>query len=265
MAAMSAAGVTVIDQARGIAPRAFDRLGASSRDPLIAGRLSELERLAQGRDAEGILRLALVEQFAGKTAVVSSFGAESAVLLHMIAAIDPTTPVLFLNTGKLFGETLRYRDRLQDVLGLTDIRSIGPHPSDRERVDPEGTLWSRNTDACCDFRKVVPIKRALEGFAAQITGRKRFQTSARTAMRTVEYFEGRFRFNPLADWTLADLETYADKHSVPRHPLVEDGYPSIGCMPCTRRVQAGEDYRSGRWSGLDKDECGIHLTDGGGI
>jgi hypothetical protein len=198
MVAMSAGGVTtVIDQARGIAPRAFDRQGASSRDPVIAGRLSELERLAQGCDADGILRLALVEQFAGKTAVVSSFGAESAVLLHMIAAIDPTTPVLFLNTGKLFGETLRYRDRLQDVLGLTDIRSIGPHPADRERLDPEGTLWSRNTDACCDFRKVVPIKRALEGFAAQITGRKRFQTSARTAMRTVEYFEGRFRFNPL--------------------------------------------------------------------
>jgi phosphoadenosine phosphosulfate reductase len=263
---VSAASVTVIDQARGIAPRAFDRQGVSSRDPLIAARLAELERLAEGRDAEGILRLALVEQFESRTAVVSSFGAESAVLLHMIAGIDPTTPVLFLNTGKLFGETLRYRDRLQDVLGLTDIRSIGPHPADRQRLDPDGTLWSRNTDACCDFRKVVPIKRALEGFAAQITGRKRFQTSARSVMRTVEYFEGRFRFNPLADWTQADLEAYVAKHDVPRHPLVEDGYPSIGCMPCTRRILVGEGYRDGRWAGLDKDECGIHIgVDGEGI
>src|SRR5262249_50718306 len=157
-------------------------------------------------------RLALVEQFEGRSAVVSSFGAESAVLLHLVASIDPTTPVLFLNTGKLFGETLRYRDRLQDVLGLVDVRTIGPHPADRSRLDREGTLWSRNTDACCDFRKVVPIKRALTGFAAQITGRKRFQTSARSEMRPVELFEGRFRFNPLAEWTLADLEAYTAEH-----------------------------------------------------
>jgi phosphoadenosine phosphosulfate reductase len=263
---MSVARVTVIDQARGIAPRAFDRSGANVHDSAIAARLIQLQAAARGRDAEGILRLALVEEFAGRTAVVSSFGAESAVLLHLTARIDPATPILFLNTGKLFGETLRYRDRLQDALGLTDIRTGGPHPADRARVDPEGTLWSRDTDACCNFRKVVPLKRALEGFAAQITGRKRFQTSARAGMQTVEYFEGRFRFNPLADWTLAELETYANAHDIPRHPLVEDGYPSIGCIPCTRRVQVGESYRDGRWAGLDKDECGIHIgIDGEGI
>jgi phosphoadenosine phosphosulfate reductase len=112
---------------------------------------------------------------------------------------------------------------------------------------------------------VIPLKRALEPFAAQITGRKRFQTNARAEMQAVEFFEGRFRFNPLADWTLRELEAYTDAHALPRHPLVEDGYPSIGCMPCTRRVAAGEDYRAGRWSGLDKDECGIHLEDGAGI
>jgi len=263
---MSAASVTVIDTSRGIAPRAFDRQGAAARDPLTQARLAKLEAAAQGRDAKGILRLALTEEFEGQTAIVSSFGSESAVLLHMVSTIDPTTPVLFLNTGKLFGETLRYRDRLQDVLGLTDIRTIGPHPADRNRLDPEGTLWSRNTDACCDFRKVVPIKRALTGFAAQITGRKRFQTNARAEMRPVEHFDGRFRFNPLADWTLADLEVYAAEHEIPRHPLVEDGYPSIGCMPCTRRVEAGEGYRDGRWAGLEKDECGIHIgVDGEGI
>ena len=188
------------------------------------------------------------------------------MLLHLIAQIDPATPILFLNTGKLFGETLRYRDRLQDVLGLGDIRSLAPNPGDRAKFDPEGTLWSRDTDACCSFRKVIPLKRALEPFAAQITGRKRFQTKERAEMQAVEFFEGRFRFNPLADWTLVDLEDYVATHDLPRHPLVEDGYPSIGCMPCTRRIQDGESYRDGRWSGLDKDECGIHIgVDGEGI
>jgi phosphoadenosine phosphosulfate reductase len=152
------------------------------------------------------------------------------------------------------------------MLGLTDVRAIGPHPDDRARLDPEGVLWSRDTDACCDFRKVQPLRRALEGFAAQITGRKRFQTGARATMDPVEYFEGRFRFNPLADWTPRELEAYIAENDLPQHPLVDDGYPSIGCMPCTRRVQAGETYRDGRWPGLEKDECGIHVgVDGEGI
>jgi phosphoadenosine phosphosulfate reductase len=260
------ATVTVIDTKRGISPRAFDRAGQGAADPLLLAKLAQLQTAAQGRDAHGILELALTGEFKGKSAVVSSFGAESAVLLHLVAQIDPTTPILFLNTGKLFGETLRYRDRLQDVLGLGDIRSLAPNPADRAKFDPEGTLWSKDTDACCNFRKVIPLKRALEPFAAQITGRKRFQTKERAEMAPVEFFEGRFRFNPLADWTLADLESYTEAHNLPRHPLVEDGYPSIGCMPCTRRVQSGEDYRAGRWSGLDKDECGIHIgVDGEGI
>lgn len=231
-----------------------------------AGRLAELQHLAAGRDAHGILELALKEAFPARTAVVSSFGAESAVLLHLVAAVDAKAPILFLNTGKLFGETLRYRDRLQDELGLGEIRVIAPHPAERAARDPDGTLWSRSTDACCDLRKVIPLRRALGGFAAQITGRKRFQTGARATMSAVEVFEGRFRFNPLADWSQRDLEAYAAQHSLPAHPLVEDGYPSIGCMPCTRRVVAGEGYRDGRWSGLDKDECGIHTgVDGDGI
>ncbi|MBI3677701.1 MAG: phosphoadenylyl-sulfate reductase [Proteobacteria bacterium] len=257
---------TVIDRSRGLAPRVFDRPAQHVSDPAIVARLSELQAAARNRDAEGILRLALIEAFPGQTAVVSSFGSESAVLLHLIAQVDPTTPVIFLNTGKLFGETLRYRDRLQDELGLADIRSIAPHPIDRATRDADGTLWSRNTDACCNFRKVVPLKRALGPFVAQITGRKRFQTVARAGMQPVEYFEGRFRFNPLTEWTLAELDAYTEKHKLPRHPLVEDGYPSIGCMPCTRRVESGEAYRDGRWAGLDKDECGIHTgIDGEGI
>jgi phosphoadenosine phosphosulfate reductase len=253
---------TVIDSSRGIAPRP-DRLIA---DPQIRARLAELQRKAETRDAHGILELALTGEFQGKTAVVSSFGAESAVLLHLVAQIDPNTPILFLNTGKLFGETLRYRDRLQDALGLGDVRSLAPSLGDRALNDPEGTLWSRDADACCQFRKTMPLNKALAPFAAQITGRKRFQTRERADMQPVEVHDGRFRFNPLWQWSQADLEAYVQTHKLPQHPLVEDGYPSIGCIPCTRRVQAGEDYRAGRWAGLDKDECGIHIgTDGEGI
>jgi phosphoadenosine phosphosulfate reductase len=257
--------VTVIDSKRGLMPRAFDRADGGTADAGVTARLVALQEKAAARDAHGILELALKEEFAGKTAVVSSFGAESAVLLQLVAEIDPNTPVLFLNTGKLFGETLRYRDRLQDMLGLGDVRSLAPTRQARETLDPDGALWSKSTDACCNFRKVIPLAQALGLFEAQITGRKRFQTRERSAMQPVEYFEGRFRFNPLWQWNLAELEAYTEHHNLPRHPLVEDGYPSIGCMPCTRRVQAGEDYRAGRWSGTDKDECGIHLTDGGGI
>jgi len=251
--------VTVIDARRGLRPL------AKADDAVVAAQLKDLQERAKDRDAHGILELALTGEMAGKTAVVSSFGAESAVLLKLVADIDPNTPILFLNTGKLFGETLRYRDRLQDTLGLGDVRSLSPSLDERNRLDPEGTLWSKNADACCDFRKTMPLNRALEPFLAQITGRKRFQTRERADMQPVEFFQGRLRFNPLWQWDLHQLEAFMERHKLPRHPLVEDGYPSIGCMPCTRRVQAGEDYRAGRWSGLDKDECGIHLTDGGGI
>lgn len=254
--------VTVIDRDFGFRAAA----PARTLEPAAASQLARLQGLAVSRDARGILELALQQVFPGRTAVVSSFGGESAVLLHLVAAIDPTTPILFVNTGKLFGETLRYRDRLQDLLGLTDIRAIGPHPAERTRDDPDGVLWSKHPDACCNLRKVRPLRRALDGFDAIVTGRKRFQTHARAAMAPVEYFESRFRFNPLAEWSAAELESYFAEHALPRHPLAEDGYPSIGCMPCTRRLHAGEGYRDGRWSGLDKDECGIHTgTDGDGI
>jgi phosphoadenosine phosphosulfate reductase len=232
----------------------------------LRGRLRDLNARAAALDAKGLLTLALKEAFPERVAVVSSFAAESVVLLHLAAAIDPATPILFLNTGKLFGETLRYRDRLQDALGLTDIRAIGPHPIDRETLDPLGTLWSSDADACCHFRKTKPLARALKGFEATVTGRKRFQTAERANMEKVELADGRFRFNPLVDWTLDEISRYLEANRLPIHPLVNDGYPSIGCMPCTRRVSAGGDYRSGRWAGLAKDECGMHAgLDGEGI
>jgi phosphoadenosine phosphosulfate reductase len=248
---------TVIDARAGLRP---------SEPIAIKAELAALQQRASGRDAHGILEIALRGDFQGRTAVVSSFGAESAVLLHLVAVIDAATPVLFLNTGKLFGETLRYRDRLQDVLGLEDVRSMSPGLNIRRSLDPDGALWSREPDGCCGFRKVAPLALALKPFAAQITGRKRFQTRERGLMQPVEWFDGRFRFNPLWQWTQGNLQAYVDAYKLPAHPLVADGYPSIGCIPCTRRVASGEDYRAGRWAGLDKDECGIHVgTDGDGI
>ncbi len=249
------------------APEALDM--PQTEDPgALAERLADLQARYGTLSGEDLLRTMIETEFAGKIAVVSSFGAESAVLLHLVARIDPAVPVLFLNTGKLFGETLRYRDRLQDTLGLTDIRALRPHPVDEAKFDPGGTLWASDPDACCAFRKVAPLERGLRGFEAQITGRKRFQTAARGAMPTIEVSKGRFKINPLADWNLERLTAYVEEHKLPRHPLVKDGYLSIGCMPCTDRVKEGADYRSGRWAGQDKDECGIHgpgFTDGEGI
>ena len=206
----------------------------------------------------------LRDEFKDEICAVSSFGAEAAVLLHMVAQIDPTTPVIFLNTGKIFGETLRYRDRLQTLLGLTDVRSIGPHPTDLSEKDSNEDLWQKNNDLCCHIRKFLPQQRALRGFKAVLTGRKRFQTTQRNSMQRIEIDDeaaARFRVNPLADFTLEDLQVYLETHNLPKHPLVKDGYLSIGCMPCTDKVKEGNDYRSGRWSEQDKEECGMHGTE----
>ncbi|HXZ69034.1 MAG TPA: phosphoadenylyl-sulfate reductase, partial [Alphaproteobacteria bacterium] len=234
----------------------------------LAGRLSDLRARYEDATAQELLEGFVRHEYPGEIAVVSSFGSEAVVLLHMLSEIDPGTPVIFLNTGKLFGETLRYRDRLQEALGLTDLRSIHPHPDDEKMLDPNGNLWRLDHDACCHFRKVLPLRRALEGFKAEVSGRKRFQTKSRAVMETIEVNEGRIKINPLADWTLDQLNRYMDQHDLPRHPLVKDGYLSIGCFPCTERVASAAEYRAGRWAGTGKDECGIHeprLIDGEGI
>jgi phosphoadenosine phosphosulfate reductase len=248
------------------APRIFDQTSAGDSAPALQDRLRDLQTRFQGADAPEVLRLAVEEEFRGRIAVVSSFGSESVVLLHLLSQIDPGVPVIFLNTGKLFGETLRYRDRLQDALGLLDVRSIGPSLADARERDPNGNLWASNPDACCHFRKVVPLQRAMAPFEAEITGRKRFQTASRSSISPIELNGSRFVLNPLWNWTLEDLKAHILAHNLPRHPLVEDGFLSIGCMPCTQRVKDDADYRSGRWAGTDKDECGIHDNrDGDGI
>jgi phosphoadenosine phosphosulfate reductase len=208
---------------------------------------------------EEILRAAIRTHFPGQVAAVSSFGADSVVLLHMIAKVEPGTPVVFIDSGKLFGETLRYRDRLVARLGLSDVRSIKPTPVRIEATDPDGMLWFRDTDACCALRKVEPLSLALDGFEAWITGRKRYQAETRARLPVFEAESGKIKVNPLAGWTSKDVESYRNTHELPAHPLVSDGYRSIGCMPCTDRVAEGEDDRAGRWRGKAKTECGIHL------
>ncbi len=230
-------------------------LDAPSRDVLLSRRLGRLS-------TEDMLAEAIRHEFPGRIAVVSSFGADSAVLLHLVAGIDPGVPVLFLDTDKLFGETRRYRDRLVERLGLTDVRTIGPDPIAVAERDPEGVLWARDPDACCALRKVEPLARALEPFDAWINGRKRHQSASRADLDLVESADGRVKLNPLADWDRAALAAYFVRHDLPPHPLVEDGYRSIGCMPCSDRVAEGEDDRAGRWRGMAKIECGIHLGAG---
>ncbi|MDE2006825.1 MAG: phosphoadenylyl-sulfate reductase [Rhodospirillales bacterium] len=201
------------------------------------------------------------ERFAGRIALVSSFGTESAVLLHMAAAIDRSLPVIFLDTGKLFAETLGYRDALAARLGLTDIRAARADPAPLRAADPDGTLWRREPDRCCDLRKAAPLAAALAPFDAWISGRKRFQGGERAALGAIEIGEDwRIKINPLAHWSAADIEVYFARHDLPPHPLLAAGYRSVGCAPCTRGTRPGEDARAGRWDGIDKTECGIHRS-----
>jgi phosphoadenosine phosphosulfate reductase len=211
-----------------------------------------------GRSAQDMLRDLLTGELAGRTAAVSSFGAESAVLLHMIAAIDRDVPVVFTNTQKMFGETLAYRDELAERLGFTDLRVFRPDPRLLAIKDKAGLRWSYDPDGCCDLRKVEPLRRALAPFDAWISGRKGFQSGTRTALPRFEEDEGRLKINPLADWNKAKLDAYFAEHELPRHPLEAQGYLSIGCAPCTTKVAPGEDPRAGRWRSFDKVECGIH-------
>jgi phosphoadenosine phosphosulfate reductase len=209
-------------------------------------------------DAPEMLRTLLCERLLGDVAVVSSFGAESAVLLDLVSAVDPATPVLFLDTGRHFAETLAYRDKLGARLGLTDLRVIAPDPDELAARDEAGLRWSYDPDGCCELRKVRPLARALADFDASITGRKAFQASTRAALPRFELDGDKLKVNPLASWSKEALDAYAVERALPRHPLLAAGYGSIGCQPCTSKVKPGEDPRAGRWRGWDKTECGIH-------
>jgi len=219
-----------------------------------------LDRLLTPMSTDQLLRQVLAEVYPGRAAVATSFGSESAVLLALVAAVNPSTPVLFLDTGLLFAQTLSYRDRLITHLGLTDVRTIRPDPADLAREDADGTLNRRDPDRCCHLRKVLPMERALEGFDVWISGRKRYHGGARGDLPRVEFDGRHLKINPLADWRETDIADFYRRYFLPRHPLVEQGFGSIGCFPCTEPSGSGSYSREGRWAGRTKTECGIHKS-----
>jgi phosphoadenosine phosphosulfate reductase len=216
----------------------------------------------EGASAREILGWATVTL--PRFAVTSSFGADSAVLLHLLAAVDRDVPVLFLDTGFHFPETLRFRRDLVARLGLTDVRDLRPALDVEAQARAHGGgLYLRDPDRCCAIRKVAPLDEALEGLDGWASGVRREQTADRagTAVVATARRGGRtlVKVAPLARWTSADVDGYLARHDLPRHPLADAGFPSIGCAPCTRAVAPGADPRAGRWAGTVKTECGIHL------
>lgn len=231
-------------------------------DPDLAEKVAGLNARYRHHSAAVVMRVALKE--VGRIALVSSFGAESIVLLHMAAVIDRMTPVLFVDTQMLFTETLVYQQEVSERLGLRNLRILSAEAAALATGDPYGALHLNAPDACCALRKTAPLQQALNGFDGWITGRKRFQSGTRA---TLDFFEvetgaSRIKINPLAHWAPEDVRAYMEENNLPRHPMVAKGFPSIGCAPCTSPVGDGEDPRAGRWRDLNKEECGIHFVNG---
>src|ERR1700727_181746 len=225
-------------------------------DQIAASRLET--RFAQLK-ASSLLRLAIEDLYPGRVALVSSFGADAAALLHMVAQVDTATPVVFVDTGQHFSETLAYRDDLVARLKLTNVIVAEPDAETVAQEDSEKFLFASDPDRCCEIRKVLPLGKALEGYEAWITGRKGFQSDIRASVPLFEAEGERVKVNPLVGWSASDVLAYIAKAGCPPHPLVAKGFPSIGCLPCTSAVKPGEDARAGRWRGRAKTECGIHL------
>ncbi|KMK63950.1 phosphoadenylyl-sulfate reductase [Puniceibacterium sp. IMCC21224] len=228
----------------------------------LQDRAHGLSNRYEGQSAQEVLESAIRQDFAGKIGLVSSFGAESAVLLHMVAMIDPYVPVIFLDTWKHFPETIEYRDTLVAKLGLCNIQVVTPRPAGVAADDPDGDLSKTNPDLCCHVRKTLPMLAALRSLSCWITGRKRGQTADRDDLALFEAQDRWLKVNPLLDWGRDDIASYFKAHDLPEHPLKAQGYLSIGCAPCTRAVRPDEDPRAGRWADSEKSECGIHIVDG---
>jgi phosphoadenosine phosphosulfate reductase len=237
------------------APRVLPEPAGRSPDLPAAEALDGALRAAAPAD---VIAAALKTVGRERLAVVSSFGTESAALLKVMADVDASIPVIFLDTLWLFEETLAYRDRLIATLGLRDVRSIRPLEATLSREDGNRELWFSDPDACCRIRKVEPLARALTPFDAWINGRKRFQGGLRASIPVVENDGVRLKFNPFANVSREQIEAIYAAANLPPHPLAATGYLSIGCMPCTSRTSADEDTRAGRWRGRPKTECGIH-------
>lgn len=227
-----------------------------SPDELVA----KLNTDYAGMDTQTVLKSMVKDQRLGNIALVSSFGTQSIVLLHLISEAAPQLPVLFLDTGKLFPETLAYQAQIIEQLSLTNVITLHPETSALEKGDAEGNLWQSSTTACCDIRKVQPLQNALAGYDTWVSGRKSYQSQERATLQLFEHSDGHIKINPLAGWTPEMLVEYMSQHNLTSHPLVAQGYPSVGCAPCTSPVVHGEDERAGRWRDIEKTECGIHFN-----
>lgn len=229
-----------------------------AREDSLDVRARRLSMRAAGADALEILRIAINEEFPGRIALVSSFGAESAALLHLVAQANPSTPVIFLDTGKHFAQTISYRKKIASQLGLTDVRDIKPDAAALATRDSAGDLWRHDADACCTLRKVEPLDAGLREFDAWITGRKQFHGGQRLTLPVFESSGAHIKVNPIVRWSKENVDAYARGAGLPAHPLIAQGFPSVGCWPCTHPVADGDDARAGRWRGAAKTECGIH-------
>lgn len=231
--------------------------------PGVKDRVAHLNAAYRHHSATDVLKHALSDPQVGRVAMVSSFGAESVALLHMVATVDRTTPVLFIDTEMLFVETQTYQQEVSEFLGLTNVQVIRPDRDQMFKRDTDAMLHLKDPDACCSLRKTEPLQKALAGYDAWITGRKRFQGQNRLDL---DFFEAeqdtRIKVNPLVHWSPSDVQDYFINNRLPRHPMVARGFPSIGCAPCTSPVAKGEDARAGRWRGREKEECGIHFING---
>jgi len=220
-------------------------------------RAASLNRQYQDVGGEEFLRAVIQDEFPGRVAIVSSFGTESALLLALAARVSRDIPIIFLDTGHHFPETLAYRDVVRRRLGLTDVRTI--RADDAER-DPDATLWQFDTDACCGLRKVEPLQAAISEFDALISGRKSSHGALRRFMPRIEAVDGLIKVDPIADWSPEQVEEAFEALDLPRHPLIAHGYRSVGCQPCTAPAGDAHNPRAGRWVGQAKTECGIHRT-----
>lgn len=241
--------------------------------------LNKLNQEFETKKPEEIIAWA-IHEFPGRLAATSSFGPESAVLLHLVSRVDPAVPILFLETGYHFPETLEYKETLTRLLGLKNVIDLKADPKRKAEVvkQYEGVPYEKNPDLCCQINKVEPIDLALKDYDAWMSGIRRHQTDFRKSVRIVEEYGRRgtppwvpedpkgghggppllYKISPLANFTSREIWWYLKEHQIPKHPLYDKGYLSVGCWPCTRPVQDGDDERSGRWAGKAKTECGIH-------
>src|SRR4051812_20268094 len=230
----------------------------------LDSKRDELRALADqaGRDLEGASAVEILkwadEQFGSRWAVASSMA--DAVVPSLAAKVRDGVDVLFLDTGYHFAETIGTRDAVAATLPV-NIRTISPRQTVEQQDASFGArLYERNPDQCCALRKVMPLRNALKDYDAWASGLRRDEASTRANVRVVEWDAGRsmVKLNPIAAWTQDDVDRYMEENGILVNPLLFDGYGSIGCWPCTRRIQPGEDARAGRWSGTGKVECGLH-------